>query len=175
MSGSIDRNSSDICLNRPIGHCSERLRRRAFTMIETSVSIVLLVACVVMFTELRSTVILLRQRGDIAETAEMELQNIMVLIKDIPDDALLSGKFDLAPLQELVANKLPEGQIKFESVPLTFRGESGKTLPNDGKPDGKTDHKFKTTEVTIPMLRVIISWDNGAGLPRRSLDMVRLK
>ncbi len=165
---------------KPLGPFSGRT---AFTLIETGIALFLLTACLAALAQLHTILISQQNRIDTAETARLQLQNILEIISNTPADSIASGNFSKEKYQNIVANTLPDGEIRFETVPLVFKNENKIADPADD--DQKSDVKKtgsetsakpseKSETITAHLFQVTVSWSDGIGRPRRSLSLTRL-
>lgn len=147
-----------------------RSNRGAFTVIELTVSIFLLCTCMIVFSQFRFMLIDQQRRMDTRNIAYLQLQNIWEILGSVPDEKILSGEFEKEPLESLIAHSLPDGKLEFKIVPLVFQ----KTKEDSADQGDKQTSEKEGASVILHRVQAIVSWDDGAQRPRRSMVLSRL-
>ena len=121
--------------------------RNGFTVVELIAAMLLVSVCIVGFSQLVFMVVDLQNAAQIRGVATDQLQNIMELIPEMENAA--ENPVPTESMRRLASQALPEGEIEFESLPIT--------------------------EVDDAMLlKGTVSWNDAAKRLRKNVSMVRL-
>ena len=161
------------------GHASTPPARLcAFSMLETSVGIFILSACLVAFVQMRTMTLGERLRLHTVEQARVQLVNVLELLGDVPQKEFIAGTFPRKEVDTLVGNSFPDGQLKFEVVKIVFEPEEkqpGTTLNTAAKKESdKPPKKAVQPEVTVHALRATLTWYDGPSKPRKSVTLTKI-
>ena len=132
-----------------------RSERPAFTMIEVLAAVFLLTACLTAFGQLRVMMTREERKTAITDIAQRQLRNVWERLDAVSESDLIAENFAKEPFETLAANTLPNGELKFEILPITFHGE-------------------KSGDVILHQARLTVSWDDGPGRPRRAAALSRI-
>jgi len=123
------------------------MKKSAFTLVEVSAAIVVLLICAVSLAQLVALAASERISERTRRTAIDQLQNVMEYLAATEPEKLIAGNFDKAPFESLIKRSLPDGKITFET---------------------------KTVENNNAIWTITVSWSNGEKRPRKSVTMFRL-
>jgi len=122
------------------------MKRTAFTLIEVSAAIVLLMVCMVSLAHIVALAASERIAERTRRTAVDQLQNVMERLAAAEPKTLAAGEFDKTPLESLIERSIPDGKIVFET---------------------------KTVENNV-IWTVTVSWSDGEKRPRKEVAMFRV-
>lgn len=130
-----------------------------FTIIEISATVILLLCCLVVFSQLAVFVSMQRGMARNRQAALDQLTNVVEQLAEVPDESLLKQDFDSTRFQELTERILPEGKIEFSLQPDSLQPDSSHTDSN--------------TSVQTKVFRITISWSEGSNRPRAEMSIHR--
>ena len=123
------------------------MKRPGFTLVETSVAIVLVASCALALAYLVTLAVSEHTAERTWQTAVDQMRNVLERLATLPPERLIAGDFDKSAAEALIERSIPDGKIVFETKQMTSDSI---------------------------LLIVTVSWCNGENRPRREVAMFRL-
>jgi Tfp pilus assembly protein PilV len=127
------------------------MKRTAFTLVEVTAAMVLLMVCMVSLAHIVAMAASERIAERTRRTAVDQLQNVMERLSIIEPKQLAAGEFDKTPFESLIERSIPDGNIAFETKAMDTNNDGGNVI-----------------------WIVTVSWNDSERRPRKEVAMFRL-